>query len=280
MEIRALEAGVLAIWPSTPQFTPAITLYEGATLGTLAAVAPLNNYRYRLQAGREYALQMASGPVPGGAFSIDTRFFSLTNDFFAGSTHLEGTNITFVGNLTAGTSEAGEPDPGYTNTIWASWAAPFTGRARFSRTVVSWAQPVKIYLGPTLDRLQPVRFVGMDNGRYDFLAVEGMVYHFQISGSGDECTLSLQLNPWEQLTNDVFASARQLVGQNVYQQEWIPIAEATAELGEPAHLGGAPFKSLWWKWTAPTHGNASFFRSAAWRPMSCSQLTKEIPSRL
>src|SRR2546426_6432743 len=120
---------------------------------------------------------MASGNVPGGAFALDTRFFSLTNDFFAGSTHLEGTNITYIGNLTGATFEATEPNPGATNTIWVSWAAPLTGRARFSRTVVSWLQPVAVYTGPTLDRLQPVRIVDMDNSRYDFFAVEGTVYH-------------------------------------------------------------------------------------------------------
>ncbi len=258
----APEAGVLTVWPSTPQFTPVMTLYEGASLGSLATVAPLNSYRYRLQAGHEYALQMATGYLPGGAFALDTRFFPLTNDCFAGSTHLEGTNITYVGNFTTATFETNEPNPGAMNTIWVSWTAPFTGRARFSGVSTPYFQYGALYTGPTLDHLQPVRTVGMDNGRCDFLAIEGTVYRFQFAGGGDECTLSLQLYPWGQATNDFFATARRASGQYVNQgleQEWFSVADATAELGEPAHLGGTPFKSLWWKWTAPMHGDASFW---------------------
>lgn len=265
-KFTALEPGILGVSPSTPQFTPAITLYEGGALETLTAIVPLNSFRYRLEAGHNYALQVASGVVPGGAFSLDTTFFSLTNDFFSGSTRLEGTNINYIGNVTAATLEPDEPNPGYSNTIWVSWAAPSTGRARFSRTVVGWAQPVNVYTGATLEHLQPVRIVGLVNGRTDFLAVEGTVYHFQISGQGDECNLSIQLFPWITATNDFFNSAHPVTGQYVNQwpnEEWFPITDATSELGEPAHLNGEPSKSLWWKWTAPTHGNASFQSSAS-----------------
>lgn len=261
-KFTAPEEGVLALWPAAPQFTPVLMLYTGETLASLAPVSPLNGYRFAVQAGQTYALQLAAGYVPAGAFALDARFFARTNDFFAGSTQLEGTNLTYVGNLSTATPEAGEPDSGYPNTIWVSWAAPFSGRARFSRTIVAHAQPVQPYIGPTLDRLQPVRFVGMDNGRYDFLAVAGTVYHFQISGIADECTLSLQLFPWTPATNDFFATAHPATGQQVNpspEQGWFAVADATAEIGEPAHLGVAAFKSLWWKWTAPVHGTARFW---------------------
>lgn len=36
----APEAGELAVWPSAPQFSPSLTLYEGASLGSLAPVRP------------------------------------------------------------------------------------------------------------------------------------------------------------------------------------------------------------------------------------------------
>jgi hypothetical protein len=260
-KFSAPESGVLGIFPSTPQFTPAITLYQGNALEILTPVAALNSYRYQVQAGHEYALQMASGAVPGGAFSLDTEFFPSTNDFFAGSTRLEGTNINYIGNMTTATLEPGEPNPGYSNTIWVSWAAPATGRARFSQTVVGWSQPVNVYTGATLEHLQPVRVVGLVNGRNDFLAVEGTVYHFQISGQADECNLSIQFLPWTPASNDFFAFAHPMTGQYVNEwpnEEWFPIGEATSELGEPALLDGAAFKSLWWKWVAPTHGNATF----------------------
>jgi hypothetical protein len=258
----APEEGMLTLWLSAPQFTPVMTLYEGASFGSVTSVTPLNGLRYRLQARHEYSLQMAIGYIPGGAFALDARFFSMTNDSFAASTHLEGKNITYVGNLTTATFEPNEPNPGATNTIWVSWAAPFTGRARFSRVTTPYFQYVALYTGPTLDRLQRVRTVDMDNGRFDFLVVEGTVYHFQLAGGADECTLMLQLNSWGPATNDFFAGARCMVGNYVNprpDQEWFPVTDATAELGEPAHLGGIPFKSLWWRWSAPVHGNSGFW---------------------
>jgi len=60
-----------------------------------------------------------------------------------------------------------------------------------------------------------------------------------------------------------------VVGPNVNygpDQEWFSITEATVELGEPAHFGGAPFKSLWWIWTAPVHGVATFWAERSLAP--------------
>src|SRR5262249_40903930 len=148
-------------------------------LGSLAPVTPFENNRYILHPGHVYSLQMASGNVAAGGFSLDTQFFSSTNDSFSGGTHLEGTNLTFIGNFSQATFEAGEPNPGATNTIWASWVAPFTGRARYTFATTPSRQYVALYTGPTLDHLQPVRVIDMGNGRLDFLAVGGTVYHFQ-----------------------------------------------------------------------------------------------------
>lgn len=260
-KLVAPEAGVLVLWPSTPQFSGTWRVYEGADLGALRPLPSIKGLRYRLEAGHEYAMQLATGVVPGGAVTLDVRFFPLTNDFFAGSTRFEGTNFTYVGNMTLATREAGEPNPGYSNTIWISWAAPCTGRARFINTVVEGVQTTWVYTGPTLSLLQPVRVVGMDNSRWDFLAVEGTVYHFQISGTADECYLNLELFPELPPVNDPFAAARSLVGPGVNSspnQEWNSISGATSEWGEPEHLDGLPFKSLWWQWTAPVHGLARF----------------------
>ena len=258
----APEAGLLVVSPSTPQFTPAIAFYEGPSLETLSPIVPVAGQRYAVQAEHEYALQMATPFVSGGAFTLDVRFFSSTNDSFATSAHLEGTNVTYFGNLTTATLERREPDPGYSNTIWVSWAAPFTGRARYTHPVVNWYQPVVLYTGPKVDRLQPVRTAGMDNNRVDFLAVAGTVYHFQISGGGDECTLEIQLFTDQPASNDLFTHARPFGGMGYNygaDQEWASVTEATAELGEPPHFGGTTaFKSLWWVWTAPVHGTARF----------------------
>lgn len=205
-KLKAPEAGVLALWPSAAPFTPILTLYEGSSLGSLARLEALSGDRYRLAAGQAYSLQIATGKVPVGV-TLASRFFSVTNDAFASSTRFEGTSFAYAGNFTTATLEPGEPQSGHANTIWISWVPPFTGRARFTRSVVGWAPSVVVYTGPTVEHLQRVRVVDMANSRYDFLAVEGTVYHFQVSGRSDECTLSLQLLAWKPATNDFFANA-------------------------------------------------------------------------
>jgi hypothetical protein len=201
---------------------------------------------------------MATGPVPGGSFTLTARFFTLTNDFFSGSTRVEGTEFTYVGYLRAATMEPGEPNPGFTNTIWVSRAAPSSGRARVTASVADGIESLRIYTGSRIDALQLVRAVGMDNFQIDFLAEEGKEYHFQISGRADECKFSLQLFRWATPTNDFFAAATRL-GHLVTDPILSPIGNATAEPGEPEHLGGAPFKSLWWHWTAPLSGTMEVY---------------------
>ncbi len=175
-KFTAPSAGELAVWPSTPQFTPALTLYEGIDLASLVPVIPLNNYRYTVQAGHAYALQMAAACVSAAAFTLDTQFFPMTNDFFLSSTRLAGTNITFTGDFSSASFEPGEPNPGATNTIWMSWAAPFNGRARYSLASKPSPQYVGLYTGAALDRLVPVHHLGTAHGHRDFLTVEGTVY--------------------------------------------------------------------------------------------------------
>ena len=76
------EEGVLSLKISAAGFEPVLRVYEGASLASLSRVSPLKAHWYRLRAGQEYAVQMASGPVPGGFFALTARFFTLTNDFF------------------------------------------------------------------------------------------------------------------------------------------------------------------------------------------------------
>jgi len=183
-----------------------------------------------------------------------------TNDFFADSTRMEGTNWAYIGDTALATLEPGEPYPGYSNTIWVSWAPQFSARGRYNRTRPGSVQPIKLYTGPTVNSLVPVRGIDMAFSRTDFLAVGGTVYHFQISGPY-EANFTGQLRQWPPASNDQFVDAGRLAGEIVNAipgPELFPINDATTEFGEPAHLDGTPFKSLWWHWTAPVHGTAAF----------------------
>jgi hypothetical protein len=244
--------GVLDLALSAPQFAAWLTVFDGAQFQSMTPVAPLNGSIFSVQSGREYSIQLATGYVPAGAFTLDTRFHNSTNDMFAGSEQIEGTNFTYYGNFTAATSEPGEPSSQATNTVWVSWAAPCTGRVSYSGA----SPPLKycnVYTGPTLASLEPVRTVGMGNSVYGFLAREGTVYHFQFSGGGDNFTFSLSVSPLTPASNDNFADAQLVKGKVIYFDA-TSVLGATMELGEPAHLGAIPQKSIWWKWQAPNWG--------------------------
>lgn len=250
------ETGLLTLTPSAPQFTPTMRVYQGNQLNSLVAVSAVSGLTYQVESGYEYAVQMAGDNVGAGHANLDTRFYAASNDMFAGSLKLEGTNITVHGDTLAGTFEPNEPNPGGTNTIWFSWEAPATGRVWFSPGP-NWWRFVAVYTGPTVDRLTSVRLVGADNGVFCFLAEAGTVYHLQYAGGSGDFTLSLQLEPFPPCANDEFASAQIIRGQN--SQDRRPVAGATLEVGEPAHLGATPAKSIWWKWQAPVHGRISFY---------------------
>jgi hypothetical protein len=248
--------GVLTLALSAPQFAPWLTVYDGAQFASMIPITPLSGSIYSVQGGREYSIQMATGYVTGGGFTLDTRFQSSSNDMFAGSEHVEGTNFTYYGNFTAATFEPGEPPSPATNTVWVSWAAPCTGRASFTMAAAAQFQYFSVYTGPSLDQLQPVPLVGMVNNIYAFLANEGTIYHFRFSGGADNFMFTCALAPFTIPANDNFADAQVIKGGGV-NFDTRPVLGATMELGEPAHMGAVPQKSIWWKWQAPLYGTCS-----------------------
>ncbi|HXT13639.1 MAG TPA: immunoglobulin domain-containing protein [Candidatus Angelobacter sp.] len=183
------------------------------------------------------------------------------NDAFSNSIQLSGTNVTYSGTFDDATLEPGEPHPYGTNTVWFSWAAPATGPVQISATTPAFGQaplgyPAAVFTGATIDDLQavataPIYWYQPDPVR--FLAVQGVVYKFQISGPQTNYTFSLQSQPYGPCINDYFTNAILIQGDVQGPQ---PIADATMELGEPAHWGSLPVKSLWWKWP-PQHWSAA-----------------------
>ncbi|MBK7998999.1 MAG: hypothetical protein IPK15_09865 [Verrucomicrobia bacterium] len=243
------EDGVLRVNVSGP-YPLSTWVYEGNRLPELTRVANLGENRFQVRGGREYAVQIASGNVASGGIIVDTRFLSTSNDMFAGAIRMEGTNCFAESDFGAATFEAGEPNPGATNTIWFSWASPGTGRVWYS-PYHDWWRPAAVYSGYTLETLTPVRYGGgLGNGEASFLAEEGKLYHFQYSGGNSETVkLALRLEPFLAITNDNFADATRLKPGYGFG----PISGATREPGEPEHRAGTPYKSIWWKWQAPTH---------------------------
>ena len=175
-----------------------------------------------------------------------------SNDMFASSAQVVGTNITYYGTVAGATSEPGEPPAPATDTVWISWAAPCTGRANYFPPRQHY---INVYTGTTLALLQPVTLNEDDSiCCCSFLAVEGVVYNFQVSGADSDFELDLWISPYEQAVNDDFAEATPVRGINRTYFGPLSVLGATMEPGEPAHWDGIPEKSIWWIWQAPEYG--------------------------
>lgn len=61
--------------------------------------------------------------------------------------------------------------------------------------------------------------------------------------------------------NDAFSSATVIAGRSSSVSGSSVLS--TAESGEPAHAGASPNRSVWWKWTAPAGGDATFTTSGS-----------------
>ncbi|HWC59135.1 MAG TPA: immunoglobulin domain-containing protein [Verrucomicrobiae bacterium] len=176
------------------------------------------------------------------------------NDSFSNRVQLLGTNLTYSGTFGDATLEPGEPHPYGTNTVWVSWAAPATGAVQVSLSPNlpgQFAQyPPAVFTGSTVDHLQAVPSVPVHSFLPDpvrFVAMEGVVYQFQLTGPQVSYLFSLQFQPYGACSCDNFTNAIVIQGDypTLVPQ---PVAGATMELGEPAHFGPRPQKSLWWKW--------------------------------
>ena len=190
------------------------------------------------------------------------------NDFFADRETLVGTNLSFIIDNTGATLESGEtsPVPGSTGaTLWYSWTAPFTGRV----TLNSYSTPISgalaVYTGSSLGQLELIKSsAGTLQGYLVFWAEVGTVYQLQIdsmSGSSGEFPILLTAEQPQLATNDNFNDA--IFIPQLGSTKFTSIGEATLEPGEPAHLGGVPCKSLWWRCQPLVSGTLGFNSSVS-----------------
>ena len=164
------------------------------------------------------------------------------------------------GDNSEATKEPGEPNhagnPGGAS-VWYSWTAPYTGRATFDTCYSEFDTLFAVYTGDQVSNLQPV--AADDNGcgarsQLSFMAAAGVTYRIAVDGASGATgyfELDWSLPP----ANDDFAAATELTGDsgsvdgNTYY--------GTLEPGEPEH-GPDGSASVWYRWTAPTTGPATF----------------------
>lgn len=260
-EFIPTNTGVLTVTVQAPQFSPRIALYEGSELGSLVATFPTTTspLTFTLLSGRHYVLQLASGSVSVGNFTLDTEYVdtfleAAPNDSFTNSIHLEGASVAVAGNNAVASMELNEVPPlagSVGRTVWYSWVAPLSGRITIRSHCDYFFQGLAVYTGPTLDHLQRV---GVGKEAAIFMAEAGTVYHIQVDGMDNkwgDFTMKIDSVAFQPALNDAFDHATPINGTwGVVGQ---CITDATVEPGEPVHRSGA-IKTVWWRWQVAQNG--------------------------
>jgi hypothetical protein len=181
-----------------------------------------------------------------------------SNDNFANAVTLSGNSGTASGSNVNATREIGEPTAGGAYSVWWRWTAGSSATATFDTVGSSFDTYLAVYTGTSLSSLTLVdsNDDGAGNGmsRLSFAAVSGTTYQVAVSGFGTSSG-NIQLN-WQLLippANDNFSNAITLSG-NSGGVTGTNVGAGT-ETGE--HPSGGP-ASVWWRWTAPSAGEAVF----------------------
>ena len=213
-----------------------------------------------------------SGPIrvtaPTGQTQSAENFTVLArpaNDDFERAQVLADTNGSVSGTNINATAQPGEPDhAGNTaeRSVWYRWTAPTSGIAIFDTQDSTFDTVLAVYTGTAVNALQLIAEDddgGMaDDSRVRFRTVAGQTYSIAVDGyEGDQgaLVLSYALTPVRP-PNDNFARAEVLNGArgNVDGSN----LGATKEAGEPDHAGDSGGHSVWYRWTAPDNGTATF----------------------
>ena len=244
-----------------------LAVYTGEALGALTpikadddACAPGSSVSFRAEAGKTYRIAVAAR-TPSGSFTLNFRF-PPSNDNFASAQDLYGDAVergAYNGNATR---EAGEPVHANVSggrSVWFSWTAPRSGTTTVSTcgsvTTTTFDTLLGVYTGTAVDALTEIKSNddGPDCGsRLSFTAVAGTKYMIAVDGkNGTSGNFTLAVTPPP--TNDDRANALNISGSGSYPGSTV---NAGAEAGEPAHHGVAASRSVWYRWTPATSGEA------------------------
>jgi hypothetical protein len=183
-----------------------------------------------------------------------------SNDNFANAQVLTERFGWVEGDTTDATKEPGEPNhagnPGGAS-VWYRWTAPHTGTATLNLCWAEFDTLLAVYTGGQVGQLEPVAADDDgcgDQSRLTFVATAGVTYQIAVDGA-DGASGYFELDWGLAPPNDFFAASGLIAGDagtaegdNRY---------ATLEPGEPEH-GSYGSASVWYRWTAPSTGPATF----------------------
>ncbi len=270
----------------TGNFNTIVTLYTGDSISNLAFVAfndwdPFSDSsdpsRIEVNVTAGTAYQIAVDGYLGESGNIFLRLIleaeetPPANDNFEDRIVITGSHFNNVNGSNIGaTKEPGEPfhaDALGGKSIWWSWTAPASGGVTITTAGSVIDTVVGVYTGNSVANLvfvagndeNPLSSAGLES-RVVFNATAGTTYQIAVDGyDGDSGPTRFRLDldlPFAVSGNDNFANRSNIVGSSA-TVVGTNIA-ATLELNEPLHLATFGGKSLWWTWTAPSSGRATF----------------------
>jgi hypothetical protein len=200
------------------------------------------------------AASSAAAASSGAPFSLPA------NDDFANAEVLVDRSGWLAADTSDATREPGEPNHAGnagTASIWYAWTAPYSGRMTVSLCWSGFDTLLAVYTGDQLIDLQAV--VSDDDGcddqsRVTFVTSAGVTYKIAVDGA-DGSSGFVELEWGLAPPNDDFSAAVDLAGDTGTVAG--DNRTATQEVGEPEH-GSYSGRSVWYRWTAPSSGAATF----------------------
>ncbi len=146
------------------------------------------------------------------------------------------------------------------NSIWYAWTAPRDETVVVDTYTSNFDTLLCVYTGSSVSTLTKV--VSDDDAwpsfqsEATFDAVAGTTYMIAVDGYNGGGHVAFHLRTPDRPANDDFETPLGIAGASGKVQS--SNAGATTQVGEPRHAGVAGGRSVWFSWTAPAGGTATF----------------------
>lgn len=271
-------------------FDTVLAVYSGDSLGSLVPVAanddsadfPLSGLSFPAVAGTTYFIAVDGHDGAAGKVGLEWHpgfeEEQLLNDNLATAQILTGERGE-VGLYNRGaTKEPGEPahaDNLGGASVWFRWTAPLSGLVAFDTEGAEIDTVIAVYAGDSIGTLGAALASNDDinadseiyTSRLTINAVAGRTYSIAVDGYGEPGLPAEEgfiLLTWQPIAvssapvpvNDSFALGSILAGRSgaVTGNN----LRASKQTGEPNHAGTVGGRSVWYRWTAPEDGLATF----------------------
>jgi fibronectin-binding autotransporter adhesin len=161
----------------------------------------------------ESSLKHLAAVALGLGLAAGTALAAPANDDFANAIDLTGSGTNQTGSVTSGdqtstdtvaaTLEAGEPNPGATNTVWFKWTSPGDGGFTYGTLgstnagATEWDSIIGIYTGTAVNALTPLGTTPKDTALAESMTAtvtSGTTYYIQLEGFGGQDAANILLN--------------------------------------------------------------------------------------